>query len=89
MVNWMSIMERPIAATMISALIGFGIAAMFRPLCKGPECVILRGPPVDELRNAVYQFGSKCVEFQTKAVECPKKGSKPIVEAITFAEVSQ
>ena len=89
MVDWMSIMERPIAATMISALIGFGIAAMFSPLCKGPECVILRGQPVDELRNAVYQFGSKCVEFQTKAVECPKKGSKPIVEAITFAEVSQ
>lgn len=84
----MSIMDRPIAATVISALIGFGIAAMFRPLCKGPECVILRGPPVDELRNAVYQFGSKCVEFKTKAVECPKKG-KPIVEAITFAEVSQ
>lgn len=89
MVDWMTIMNRPMVATVISALIGFGIAAMFRPLCKGPECVILRGPPVTEMRNAVYQFGSKCVEFQTKTVECPKKGGggKPIVEAITFAEV--
>lgn len=76
-------------ATIISALIGFGIAAMFRPLCKGPDCVVLRGPPVNELRNTVYQFGSKCVEFQTKAVECPKKGSgKEVVDAISFAEVS-
>ena len=83
----MTIMNRPMVATVMSALIGFGIAAMFRPLCKGPECVILRGPPVTEMRNAVYQFGSKCIEFQTNAVECPKKGGKPIVEAITFAEV--
>jgi hypothetical protein len=90
MVDLLSIMERPMVATVISALIGFGIAAMFRPLCKGPECVILRGPPVNEIRNSVYQFGSKCIEFQTRAVECPKKvSSVPVVDAISFAEVSQ
>ena len=89
MVDWLSVMDRPIVATIISALIGFGIAAMFRPLCKGPECVILRGPPVNDIRNAVYQFGSKCIEFQTKAVECPAKGSPvQVVEALSFAEVS-
>ena len=89
MTDWLKIMERPVVATIISALLGFGIAAMFRPLCKGPECVILRGPPVTELRNAVFQFGSKCVEFQANPVECPKKDSKiPVVEAITFAEIS-
>ena len=89
MVDFLNIMNRPIVATVISALIGFGIAAMFRPLCKGPECVILRGPPVNEMRDTVYQFGSKCIEFKTKTIECPKKGSNiPIVEAISFAEVS-
>lgn len=89
MVDWLSVMDKPIVATVISALIGFGIAAMFRPLCKGPECVILRGPPVNDVRNAVYQFGSKCIEFQTKPIQCPAKGSTvPVVEAISFAEVT-
>jgi len=89
MTDWLSIMDRPVVATVISALIGFGIAAMFRPLCKGPECVILRGPPVNDINDAVYQFGSKCIEFKAKAIPCPAKGSKvPVVEAITFAEVN-
>lgn len=89
MLDWLTVMDRPIVATILSALIGFGIAAMFRPLCKGPECVILRGPPVNDVRNAVYQFGSKCVEFQAKPVPCPKKGSAvEVVDAISFAEVS-
>lgn len=87
MVDWLSVMDRPIVATIMSALIGFGIAAMFRPLCKGPECVVLRGPPVNDVRNSVYQFGGKCVEFQTKPVACPKDGSVPVIEAISFAEV--
>jgi len=90
MIDFLKIMDRPIVAAVISALIGFGIAAMFRPLCKGPDCLVIRGPPVSELRNTVYQFGSKCVEFNTKAVECPAKDSgKQVVDAVSFAEVVQ
>jgi hypothetical protein len=85
--NWLTIMEVPGLATVMSLLIGFGIAAIFRPLCKGPECVILRGPPVSDIRGAVYQFGSKCVEFDAKPIECPKAGTVPVVETMTFADV--
>jgi hypothetical protein len=88
MINWLTIMEVPGLATIMSLLIGFGIAAIFRPLCKGPECVIMRGPPVTDIRGAVYQFGSKCVEFDAKPIECPKAGTVPVVETITFADLS-
>jgi hypothetical protein len=83
MFDWLTIMDIPGLATVISALIGFGIAAIFRPLCKGPECLILRGPAVGELRGNVYQFGPKCVEFVPKSVECPKSGA---VETLVFAD---
>ena len=73
--------------TIISVLIGFGIAALFRPLCKGSECLIIRGPPVGDIRGSVYQYGSKCVEFNAKPVQCPVGDSKKeIVETISFAE---
>jgi len=84
-----NILKVPGLATLISLVLGFGLACIFRPLCKGPECVVLRGPPVAEIRGAVYQFGSKCVEFNTKAVECPVKGSTvSVVETVTFADMS-
>ena len=82
-----SFLKVPGLAALISFVIGFGIAAIFRPLCKGPDCLIIRGPPVSEIRGAVYQFGTKCVEFIAKAVECPPKESKKeVVETLVFAD---
>jgi hypothetical protein len=85
MFDWISLMKIPGMPTIISALLGFGLAIMFRPMCKGPECVVVRGPPIRDIQNSVYQFGSKCVEFKTKAMECPKDGTVP-VDTVSFAD---
>ena len=86
MFNFIEIIDRPGFATIISIVLGFGLAAIFRPLCKGPDCLVIRGPPVNEIRGAVYQFGAKCVEFDAKAVECPPKNSKTsVVDTMSFA----
>ena len=71
-------MENPWLAAFLSFLIGFGIAAMFRPLCKGPECLVLHGPPVRDVIDKVYQMGEKCVEFTTEVMDCPKDGSEVV-----------
>lgn len=76
--------ENKNVGVLISCVIGFGIAALFRPMCKGPDCVVLRGPPVTQMRDSVYQIGAKCHEFSAKAVECPKDGT-PIIDTLSFA----
>jgi hypothetical protein len=89
MFDWLKLMEIKGFSTLLSIVLGFGIAAMFRPLCKGSECVILRGPPVGDIRGSVYQYGKKCVEFDAKPVPCPSgKSTIPVVETMTFAEMS-
>jgi hypothetical protein len=82
------IMEVPGIPALLSFVIGLGLASMLRPACKGPECIVIRGPPVQDIRDAVYQFGSKCVEFQAKPVECPKDGTVGIVDTVSFADYS-
>jgi hypothetical protein len=77
-------MENNMVATVVSFLIGFGIAAMFRPLCKGPECLVLHGPPVKDVLDKVYQMGKSCVEFSTEVVQCPTD-SKEIVKTVQRA----
>lgn len=66
--------DLPYLGTILSILIGFGIAAMCRPGCKGEACIQYRGPSVKEIDGAVFQYGSKCVEFDASPKECPKKG---------------
>lgn len=86
MVEYLKLMAAPGVATVLSFVLGVGLAAMFRPVCKGPECVVVRGPPVQDIRDAVYQFGTKCVEFKPRAVGCPMRGTVPIVDTVSFAD---
>jgi hypothetical protein len=91
MFEWAKLFKIPGMGALLSAILGFGLAAIFRPLCKGPECVIVRGPPVGDIRGAVYQFGARCVEFDAKPIECPPTtGPKAvqIVDTITFADIA-
>lgn len=84
MANYWALMDNPIVAMTLSFFIGFGIAAIFRPLCNGPECIVLHGPPVKEVLHKVYQMGAKCVEFSTEVVDCPKD-KKEIVKTMERA----
>ena len=81
--NLGTLMENPWVAIFISFMIGFGLAAMFRPVCNGSECLVLNGPPVKDVIDKVYQMGEKCVEFTTEIVDCPSD-SKDIVKTVQF-----
>lgn len=86
MISWEAFFNLPRVAILLSFLLGFGIAAMFRPLCNGPECLVIRGPPVSDIRGSVYQFGAKCVEFKPKPIACPKNSAVPVVDTVSFAD---
>jgi hypothetical protein len=78
-------LENPWVAAVLSFLIGFGIAAMFRPVCQGADCLVVHGPPVKDVIHKVYQMGEKCVEFSTEVVECPREGSGvEVVRTVQF-----
>jgi len=83
--DFMTWIENKNVAIFLSCVLGFGLAAIFRPICKGPDCVILRGPPIAQVRNAVYQIGAKCHEFVPKVTECPKDPNIKTVETFSFA----
>lgn len=86
MISWEKFFNLPGITTLLSLLVGFGIAAIFRPLCNGPDCVVIRGPPVNDIRGSVYQIGKQCVEFKPKAIACPKNGTVPVVDTVSFAD---
>jgi len=74
--NYWDYLDIPWLAAILSFFIGFGIAAMFRPMCHGSECVLIHGPPVRDVVNKVYQMGERCVEFTTDVMECPTDGTE-------------
>jgi hypothetical protein len=87
--SYWTLMENPWIAAFVSFILGFGIAAMFRPMCRGADCIVVHGPPVKDVVDKVYQMGEKCVEFTTEVVPCPKPGDgDELVKTVQFVAAS-
>jgi hypothetical protein len=62
----------------MSILLGFGLASLFRSVCKGKDCIVFHAPPLEKIQDKVYKSGDKCYKFQAVASKCDK--SKKIVD---------
>lgn len=57
-------------AIFVSCLLGFGLASMFRTVCKSNDCVIVRGPSIKEVQKNVYKIDDKCYKYNPKSTTC-------------------
>jgi hypothetical protein len=64
--------------TLMSILMGFGLATIFRSVCKNRRCLIFHAPPLEELKGKIYKFDNKCYTYSTVQTKCDK--SKQIVK---------
>lgn len=67
-------LESPVGAAIVSALLGLGLAAVFRRTCTGPECVVVRAPDLGDLGRHTYRIGQTCYRYTPEAAPCPGEG---------------
>jgi hypothetical protein len=80
------IMSTETFAIIFSFVVGAGIIAIARPLCKGDNCTKKQAPPVKDWNNAVYRIGNACYEYKATPIECPSEGSQEIYESFLLQE---
>jgi hypothetical protein len=57
-----------------SFILGLGLISLFKEECKGADCKLVKAPPIEEITHSTYQLGSKCYQFRTQPIDCPKVG---------------
>lgn len=57
----------------ISIIWGLGLATLFRKVCKGRKCMVIKGPKPEEMDNKVYKFDEKCYLYKAQNTTCKKK----------------
>ena len=62
---------------MFSIILGFGLATLFRTVCKGKNCIVFKAPPLEEINGKTYKYDNKCYQYTPKSAKCDK--SKTIV----------
>ena len=56
----------------VSIILGLGLASLFRQVCNGPHCVIVKGPNTDEINKHVYKIKDDCYKYVHTVVDCEK-----------------
>jgi hypothetical protein len=55
---------------LMSILLGFGLASLFRTVCKNKDCLIFHAPPIEEVKDKIYKNNGKCVKYSQVATKC-------------------
>jgi hypothetical protein len=71
-------LKNPVFCILVSFMLGLAIVVIVAPICHGKECMVVRAPPIHEVRDSVYHIASKCYKFETVQMDCPAQG---VVEA--------
>jgi hypothetical protein len=72
--------KSPTGKYLMSILLGFGLATMFREVCKGRHCKIIKAPPLEEIENKIFKIDNKCYKIEKGVIEC-----KPKRKTVRFA----
>jgi len=51
----------------MSMLLGFGLATLFRTVCTGNKCILVKGP---DIKDKIFKQGDKCQSFKYTPVSC-------------------
>jgi hypothetical protein len=57
----------------MSIILGIGLATLFRTMCSGKNCNIIKAPPLEEIDDKIYKFDNKCYKLEKSAVKCDNK----------------
>jgi hypothetical protein len=55
---------------MMSVLLGFGLASLFRSVCKNKDCLLFHAPPLEQIKDKIYKNAGKCVKYSPVATKC-------------------
>ena len=47
----------------MSAILGFGLATLFRTVYTDRNCIVFQAPPLDEIEGKTFKHGEKCYKL--------------------------
>ena len=66
------ILESKLGQILISIILGLGLATVFRKVCKD-NCVIVKGPSLDEINKFYYKIDDDCFKYTPQVTHCDSK----------------
>jgi len=72
------LLYNPYSSIIISMLLGFGLATLFRKSCSLKGCYVFKGPPINNIEGQTFQTGDKCYTYKYSHHNCNENSRKII-----------
>lgn len=64
------IMNNPVGRILISVILGLGLASLFRKVCNSKNCIVIKGPNLQEVEKYYYKIDDDCYKYTPYASKC-------------------
>lgn len=65
---------------LISALFGVSVAFLFARVCKGDNCINIKAPEINEVKDKIFKIQDECYIYTPKMVSCNSSPSTQIIK---------
>jgi hypothetical protein len=52
----------------MSIILGFGLATLFRKVCTDKNCLVFNGPVISD--TDIYKHDEKCIQYSVESTSC-------------------
>jgi hypothetical protein len=77
--NIRRLLYNPYSSIVISVILGFGLATLFRKSCSLRGCYVFKGPSMENIEGKTFQMGNKCYQYDYQHQPC-NVGHTKIIE---------
>lgn len=83
------ILTSPLGRVIVSILWGLGLAALFRQSCQGARCIVVQGPPLQDVIGKTFQYSGddRCYQYDPVITACP--GAAPSSRPLRTLDLPQ
>ena len=72
------LLYNPYSSIIISMILGFGLATLFRKSCNLRGCYQFRGPPMETIEGKTFKMNDKCDQYDYHQQSCNNSSAKII-----------
>ncbi len=60
----------------ISIILGFGLATMFRKICNERNCIVFQAPNNKDIETQIFRHNDECYKYKHKSEQCSETKKK-------------
>lgn len=79
----------PAFGIIVSFMLGLALIMVVSPICHGTACMIVKAPPIHEVKDTIYHIGTKCYKFDTVQMDCPASGAIEAFENVPLGGITR